>query len=46
MRIPTDRGPLALKKLLVVQFKWIKIKVPCEITTEEVSEFEGSRSQT
>lgn len=25
MRIPTDRGPLALKTLLAVQFKWIKI---------------------
>ena len=25
MRIPTDHGPLALKTLLVVQFKWIKI---------------------
>jgi len=25
MRIPTDRGPLALKTLLVVQFKSVKI---------------------
>ena len=25
MRIMTDRGPLALKTLLAVQFKWIKI---------------------
>ena len=25
MRIPTNRGPLALETLLAVQFKWIKI---------------------